>query len=104
MKKHHIITTALLILVFVCLLVSPAASQDTSKKTWSLKYWVPLAKSMWQAEIETRFADSVKKATNGRVNYLRVILRRTFSVLFHVVNLGPDEIGPLLSFSIENVS
>ena len=50
MKKHHIITTALLILVFICLLVSPVASQDMSKKTWSLKYWVPWAKSMWQAE------------------------------------------------------
>ena len=67
MKKNHLFTTVVLSLVFVCLMVSTAASQDASKKVWNLKYWVPWSKTMWQGEVETRFVESVKKATGGRV-------------------------------------
>ncbi len=67
MKKNHLFTTVVLSLVFVCLMVSTATSQDASKKVWNLKYWVPWSKTMWQGQVETRFVESVKQATGGRV-------------------------------------
>lgn len=64
MKRNNILATITVSLIFVCLMVSSAVSQD---KVWRLKYWSTFTESQFEGAIEARFIDSVKSATSGRV-------------------------------------
>jgi TRAP-type C4-dicarboxylate transport system substrate-binding protein len=67
MKKGHLLTRVLLGLLFVCLMISPAVSQDTSKKVYNFKLYSSSSATSIFGRVESRFIDSVKQATNGRV-------------------------------------
>jgi len=67
MKRNNVFTAIIASMIFVCLMVSPAISQDAGQKVWRLKYWSTFNQSQFEGAIETRFIESVKAATGGRV-------------------------------------
>ena len=66
MEKKHLFITVLLSLVFVCVMISTAVSQDTSK-VYNFKYYSTYSPAMAMGMVESRFVDSVRQATSGRV-------------------------------------
>jgi TRAP-type transport system periplasmic protein len=64
MKRNKVLATIVISLIFVCLMVSSAISQE---KVWRLKYWSAFNEAQFEGQIEKRFFESVKTSTGGRV-------------------------------------